>query len=56
MLYIDVTKVDRDVVLVMAIHVLPPSEKECNYGKRADQNSIILTKFIINNISIYVSK
>jgi hypothetical protein len=30
--------------------------KECNYEIRADQMSSTLIKFIINSISIYVSK
>ena len=37
-------------------NVLPPSTKECNYGKRAGQTSTSLIKFIVNSINIYVFK
>ena len=35
--------------------LLPPSLKECNYEKRAGQINLTVTKFTVNNISIYVS-
>jgi len=35
-------------------HVTPSSIKECNYGMRANQTSLTLTKFIVNSINIYV--
>ena len=38
-----------------AIDVLPPSRKECNYEIHVGQSSSSLTKFIANNINIYVS-
>ena len=38
------------------LQVLPPSRKEYNYGIRAGQSSLSLTKFISNSINIYVSK
>jgi hypothetical protein len=38
------------------LKLLLPSTKECNYEIRISQTSSILTKFIVNNVSIYVSK
>jgi hypothetical protein len=35
--------------------LLPPSNKICNYGMRVSQIDSSLTKFIVNNINIYVS-
>jgi len=40
----------------MPSQLLPQSSKECNYEVRTSESSSSLTKFIVNNISIYVSK
>ena len=36
--------------------LLPPSTKEYNDCNRADQTSLSLIKFVVNNINIYVFK
>ena len=46
----------RTTLIPDVIYVLTPSTKECNYGIRASQLSSSLTKFIVNSVSIHVSK